>query len=122
MPRKPNPRVKALQLLGRWTRLAQGHLPLGAGCSCGAPAVSVRLTDLERDVLGPLRLIGEKDGLWTFDVSYSLFQTTLEGESRLFSVGRYRVEARLEGGAARLKTVTVIADTGLVPSLLATPI
>jgi len=51
MPRKPNPRVKALQLLGRWTRLAQGHLPLGAGCSCGTPAVSVRLTDLERDVL-----------------------------------------------------------------------
>lgn len=76
----------------------------------------------DRHVLGPLRFVGEKDGLWTFDVSYSLFQTTLEGESRLFSVGRYRVEARLEGGAARLKTVTVIADTGLVPSLLATPI
>jgi len=76
----------------------------------------------DRHILGPLRLVGGKDGAWTFDVSYSLFQTTLEGESRLFSVGRYRVEARLEGGAARLKTVTVIADTGLVPSLLATPI
>jgi anthranilate 1,2-dioxygenase small subunit len=76
----------------------------------------------DRHILGPLSFIGKKDGLWTFDVSYSLFQTTLEGESRLFSVGRYRVEARLEGGAARLKTVTVIADTGLVPSLLATPI
>ena len=76
----------------------------------------------DRHVLGPLCFIGGKDGLWTFDASYSLFQTTLEGESRLFSVGRYRVEARVEGGAARLKTVTVIADTGLVPSLLATPI
>jgi hypothetical protein len=51
MPRKPDPRVKAIELLGRWTRLAQGHLPLGGGCSCGAPAVSVRMTDLERDVL-----------------------------------------------------------------------
>jgi hypothetical protein len=51
-------------------------------------------------------------------VSYSLFQTELEGASRLFSVGRYRVEARVD----RLKSVTVIADTGLVPSLLATPI
>ena len=52
MPRKPrDPRVKALELLGRWTRLAQGHLPLGAGCSCGAPAVSIRAADLERDVL-----------------------------------------------------------------------
>jgi anthranilate 1,2-dioxygenase small subunit len=76
----------------------------------------------DRHILGPLRLVGEKDGVWTFDVSYSLFQTTLEGESRLFSVGRYRVETRVEGDLARLKTVTVIADTGLVPSLLATPI
>ena len=51
MPRKPDPRVKAVELLGRWTRLAQGHVPLGAGCSCGAPALTVRMADLERDVL-----------------------------------------------------------------------
>jgi len=76
----------------------------------------------DRHVLGPLRFIDEKEGAATFELSYSLFQTTLEGESRLFSVGRYRIEARLEGGAARLKTVLVVADTGLVPSLLATPI
>jgi len=76
----------------------------------------------DRHVLGPLRFVGGKDGASTFEVSYSLFQTTLEGESRLFSVGRYRVEARIENGAALLKTVMVIADTGLVPSLLATPI
>ena len=76
----------------------------------------------DRHVIGPLRLVGEKDSLWTFDASYSLFQTSLEGESRLFSVGRYRVEARIEGDGARLKSVTVVADSGLVPSLLATPI
>jgi hypothetical protein len=51
MPRKPDPRIEAMDLLGRWTRLAQGHLPLGAGCSCGIPAASIRVTDLERDVL-----------------------------------------------------------------------
>ena len=76
----------------------------------------------DRHVLGPQRYTGEKDGTWQFDQSYSLFQTSLEGESRLFSVGRYRVEARVEGGAARLTSVSVIADTGLIPSLLATPI
>ena len=76
----------------------------------------------DRHVLGPLRFIEKKDRAWCFDVSYSLFQTELEGASRLFSVGRYRVEALVEGGAARLKSVTVIADTGLIPSLLATPI
>ena len=76
----------------------------------------------DRHVLGLLHFIEKKDAVWCFDVPYSLFQTELEGASRLFSVGRYRVEALVEGGAARLKSVTVIADTGLVPSLLATPI
>lgn len=76
----------------------------------------------DRHVVGPLRILGEKDGLCTFDASYSLFQTTLEGESRLFSVGRYRVEARISKDRATLKSVLVIADTGQIPSLLATPI
>ena len=75
----------------------------------------------DRHVLGPLRFTGSNP-LWRFDVSYSLFQTELEGASRLFSVGRYRVDALVEDGKARLKAVTVVADTGLIPSLLATPI
>jgi anthranilate 1,2-dioxygenase small subunit len=76
----------------------------------------------DRHILGPLRITGAEGNVWHFDVSYSLFQTTLEGESRLFSVGRYSVEARLEGDSAKLLKVTVVADTGLIPSLLATPI
>lgn len=75
----------------------------------------------DRHILGPLRFTEKKGAAWCFDVAYSLFQTELEGESRLFSVGRYRVEALVEGDVARLKSVTVIADTGLIPSLLATP-
>jgi len=76
----------------------------------------------DRHVIGLPRIVAEKDGLVTFDASYSLFQTTLEGESRLFSVGRYRIEARLGKDRATLKSVLVIADTGQIPSLLATPI
>ncbi len=76
----------------------------------------------DRHVIGPLRFTDKKDSIFCFEAGYSLFQTSLEGESRLFSVGRYRVEAHVEGNLAKLKSVTVIADTGLVPSLLATPI
>jgi anthranilate 1,2-dioxygenase small subunit len=76
----------------------------------------------DRHVIGPLRIVGEKGGVWTFDASYSLFQTELEGNTRIFSVGRYRVEARVSNDATKLKSVMVIADTGTVPSLLATPI
>ncbi len=46
----------------------------------------------------------------------------LEGNARIFSVGRYRVEARVSNDSAKLKSVMVIADTGTVPSLLAAPI
>jgi anthranilate 1,2-dioxygenase small subunit len=76
----------------------------------------------DRHVLGPLRFTGRKADAWAFEVSYSLFQSTLEGESRLFSVGRYAVEAIVEKERALLRTVAVIADTGQIPSLLATPI
>ena len=76
----------------------------------------------DRHVLGPLCFTGAGDGTWEFDVSYSLFQTALEGASRLFSVGRYHVEARIDGGRGRLRRVAAIADTGLIPSLLATPV
>jgi len=72
----------------------------------------------DRHVIGALRMLGEN----SFDASYSLFQTDLEGNSRLFSVGRYRVEALLRESRALLKSVLVIADTGTIPSLLATPI
>jgi anthranilate 1,2-dioxygenase small subunit len=72
----------------------------------------------DRHVIGPLRMLGES----TFEAGYSLFQTDLEGNSRLFSVGRYRVEAVMAGGAARIRTMLVVADTGNIPSLLATPI
>ena len=76
----------------------------------------------DRHVIGPLRLLETKDGVATFEASYSLFQTDLEGNSRLFSVGRYRVDAAMARGAAKLRRVLVIADTGTIPSLLATPI
>ena len=72
----------------------------------------------DRHVIGLLRMLGES----TFETSYSLFQTDLEGNSRLFSVGRYRVEAVMKDGAPRIRTMLVVADTGTIPSLLATPI
>ena len=76
----------------------------------------------DRHVIGPPRFCGEAGGVWTIEAAYSLFQTDLEGVSRLFSVGRYRIEFMLRDEVARIKTALVIADTGLIPTLLATPI
>ena len=76
----------------------------------------------DRHVIGAIRFCHGEHHVWTVEASYSLFQTDLEGASRLFSVGRYRMEIGIEAGAGRLQKVLVVADTGLVPTLLATPI
>jgi len=42
--------LEATRLLGKWTKLAQGHVMFGAGCSCGV-GVGVRLQDFEPQIL-----------------------------------------------------------------------
>ena len=76
----------------------------------------------DRHVIGAPRFCDEVAGLWTIEAGYSLFQTDMEGASRLFSVGRYRIEFDMRDEVARIKSVLVIADSGLIPTLLATPI
>ena len=47
--------VEATRLLGKWTRLAQGHVMFGAGCSCGVGFTNLRLQDFEPQILDYLR-------------------------------------------------------------------
>ena len=49
------PAVEAIRLLGRWQRIASGHVAFGAGCSCGGASTSVRVQDYEQDILGFLK-------------------------------------------------------------------
>lgn len=76
----------------------------------------------DRHLVGRVRVTPHAEGVWCMDASYAVFQTTLEGQSRLFSVGRYRDKARMEGGRLLFSEKTVIVDTFSVPSLLATPL
>ena len=48
--RKPSAAIEATRLLGKWTKLAQGHVVFGAGCSCGV-GVGLRLQDFEQQIL-----------------------------------------------------------------------
>ena len=47
--------VEATRLLGKWTRLAQGHVMFGAGCSCGLGMSGLRLADFEPQILDYLK-------------------------------------------------------------------
>lgn len=44
--------IRAIQLLGAWHRVAQGHLPLnGFACSCSLGIGGITVQDFEQDVL-----------------------------------------------------------------------
>lgn len=43
--------VMALRLLGAWNRLAQGHVALSLGCSCGVAASNLQVKDFEEQIL-----------------------------------------------------------------------
>lgn len=47
----PSPTVLALRLLGAWNRIAQGHVALSAGCSCGVASSNIRVQDFEEQIL-----------------------------------------------------------------------
>ena len=46
-----NVRFEAAQLLGKWTRLARGHVVMGGNCSCGLGGASVRVEEFEQQIL-----------------------------------------------------------------------
>jgi len=54
--------------------------------------------------------------------SYAVFQTNMDGESRLFSVGQYRDEIRFVDGKPLFQKKLVVVDSFNVPSMLAVPI
>jgi len=76
----------------------------------------------DRHIVGSLRTKRQSADAWTATASYAVFQTTLEGQSRLFSTGRYEDRIRRENGAYRFAEKVVIVDTFSVPTLLATPL
>ena len=44
-------RIEALRLLGAWRRIAQGHVAMALGCSCGVGVTTLRVADFEQDIL-----------------------------------------------------------------------
>ncbi len=76
----------------------------------------------DRHVIGAVRFRAEAEAAWRIDAGYSLFQTDVEGATRLFLVGGYEMSGAFEGGRPLLRAVRVIVDTASIPTLLATPI
>ncbi len=76
----------------------------------------------DRHLISGIRAGVLADGSYQIAANYAVFQTTMGGESRLFSVGRYRDKAVLREDRLLFTEKLVIVDTFSVPTLLATPL
>jgi anthranilate 1,2-dioxygenase small subunit len=76
----------------------------------------------DRHLVSSIRVRPHAENVWLVEANYAVFQTTLEGQSKLFSVGRYRDKIRLDGGTLRFCEKYVVVDTFSIPTLLATPL
>jgi anthranilate 1,2-dioxygenase small subunit len=76
----------------------------------------------DRHIISGVRITEERDGSWRVAANYAVFQTNVEGQSRVFSVGRYADQVVRQDGRLLFKEKRVMVDTYSVPSMLATPI
>jgi len=75
----------------------------------------------DRHMISGVRASAEGDGV-RIEANFVVYQTSLEGESQLFAVGRYRDRARAERGRLLFVEKLVILDSFAVPHLIATPL
>jgi len=76
----------------------------------------------DRHVVSRVRVKPRADGEWDLSASYAVFQTSQEGRSSLFSVGRYADRVRMQDGRLLFCEKKVVVDTFAIPGLLATPL
>jgi len=76
----------------------------------------------DRHIISHPRILEVSSTEWHVQTGYSLFQTNLEGQSILFSVGHYDFVIVKDNDLLKIKFLEVVSDTGSFETLLATPI
>ncbi len=76
----------------------------------------------DRHLISNVQVIEEAQDRIRAEADFAIFQTDQEGETRLFSVGRYRTELAGPVEALRIRAQHVTVDTASVPTLMATPL
>ena len=76
----------------------------------------------DRHLISGVALTGREGDTVSAEADFAIFQTDQEGETRLFSVGRYHTRFARAGGALKIVEQKAIVDTASVATLMATPI
>lgn len=75
-----------------------------------------------RHLITNIRAHGESDGVLKTTASYLVLHSSEEGETRIFSTGKYEDEIVRHGTDLKFSRKTVIADTFAIDNLLAVPL
>lgn len=76
----------------------------------------------DRHIVSHPRVKPLGDNVWSVEANYAVYQTNMEGVSKLFSVGRYQDKVRLQGDRFLFSEKNIIVDSFSIPTLLATPL
>lgn len=75
-----------------------------------------------RHVVTNVEVLAARDIDYDVAASYTVYQTDLEGQTRLFSVGQYLDTITFDGDTPLFREKIAICDTFNIPNLLAIPI
>ena len=75
-----------------------------------------------RHVVTNIEILGVREDGVEVAACYTVFQTDLEGQTRLFSVGQYRDIVDIGGEVPRFREKMAVVDTFNIPNLLAIPL
>lgn len=75
-----------------------------------------------RHVVSNIEILSARDGIFEVAACYTVYQTDLEGQTRLFSVGQYRDVIAYGAGELRFREKIAVCDTFNIPNLLAIPL
>jgi len=75
-----------------------------------------------RHLIANVRIRAAADGAFAAVASYLVLHSTEEGETRIYSTGRYEDEIVFEADGPRFRKKIVVADTFAIDNLLAVPL
>ena len=75
-----------------------------------------------RHVISNIEILSARDDRFEVAACYTVYQTDLEGQTRLFSVGQYRDVIVDNGGELEFREKIAVCDTFNIPNLLAIPL
>ena len=75
-----------------------------------------------RHLVSNVRVLGEENGVIRAQTNYVVFQTLLDGETRIYNAGKYLDQIVRVDGQLRFKEKLCVFDTYRIQTLMVTPI